>query len=757
MESMKKNLKKLFICVLVFSMISGYAGSGTVYADHDSVKTLKAEASSDHASPGYRALPGEFEIPIAGKRDGRFIRGLSQTDIHNLKKYNGKEMEKLPPVRDQGPYGTCWAFATIGAIESDLIHDGAVSRNEIDLSELHLAYYFAHYNDPKGLSKDRVRIESTDPLAYLGTGGNPYTAARVLTSLVGSVKETDAPYSSLSGYKPGTGDAVSKDYAQVRNFYIISYNELDAIKSAILAHGGVATMYYENSSGYNSEHNSYCHTDTDINHTIVLVGWDDEFPKDHFTIKPKGDGAWLVRNSWGSDDYEHSGYFWISYYDAGLLAYKGVVAIDASLDLYDNCYAYDRNPLSDQPCESDSGMVIEQEYSVAGGETIRAVGFEMLSANVNAEITVTNKLTGKVAKGSVTTSYSGFYTAALNSPLDVKYDADVIVSIKYTTSDNSPVRFFLEEPKIEGSFGALIFTAECDKGCTIDGEKQPCDSRIKLYTDRRDIPTTKCSVSFNPNGGSGKMSPQSMSDGQATTLNANTFTKSGYSFTGWNTKADGSGISYGNKSKITVYRDTILYAQWKAIPKTSIAKAKITLSKSEFTYNAKKQKPTIKKVVVAGKTLRNGTDYSATWSDASSKNAGTYSITLQGKGLYKGQAKIKYKIKKASNSLKVSAKSKTVKIKYSALRTKAQSIKPSAIYKFSDKKKTKGTVTYSLVSAKKSGKSFKKSFSADKNTGQIKAKKGLKKGSYKLTVNVSAGDKNHKTVTNKVSFTVKIS
>ena len=69
-------------------------------------------------------------------------------------------------------------------------------------------------------------------------------------------------------------------------------------------------------------------------------------------------------------------------------------------------------------------------------------------------------------------------------------------------------------------------------------------------------------LSFDSNGGSGSMSSQTVTEGQATTLNANSFTRTGYTFTGWNTKADGSGTAYGDGASISLSSNMTLYAQW---------------------------------------------------------------------------------------------------------------------------------------------------------------------------------------------------
>jgi len=71
-------------------------------------------------------------------------------------------------------------------------------------------------------------------------------------------------------------------------------------------------------------------------------------------------------------------------------------------------------------------------------------------------------------------------------------------------------------------------------------------------------------VSFDANGGSGSMSNQTVNSGVATAINTNSFTRSGHSFSGWNTAADGSGTAYSNGSNITTSSAVTLYAQWTA-------------------------------------------------------------------------------------------------------------------------------------------------------------------------------------------------
>lgn len=71
-------------------------------------------------------------------------------------------------------------------------------------------------------------------------------------------------------------------------------------------------------------------------------------------------------------------------------------------------------------------------------------------------------------------------------------------------------------------------------------------------------------VSFNANGGSGSMSSQTFSNGTSQALKANTFTRSGYEFTGWATSASGS-VVYSDQQSISLSANKTLYAVWKVI------------------------------------------------------------------------------------------------------------------------------------------------------------------------------------------------
>ena len=83
---------------------------------------------------------------------------------------------------------------------------------------------------------------------------------------------------------------------------------------------------------------------------------------------------------------------------------------------------------------------------------------------------------------------------------------------------------------------------------------------IQLY--KKETATPTHTIQFNNNGGSGTMNDQTVNEMEATTLTANTFTREGFEFDGWNTQPDGQGQYYADQATVYLTDDITLYAQW---------------------------------------------------------------------------------------------------------------------------------------------------------------------------------------------------
>ena len=102
------------------------------------------------------------------------------------------------------------------------------------------------------------------------------------------------------------------------------------------------------------------------------------------------------------------------------------------------------------------------------------------------------------------------------------------------------------------------------------------------YTYAPDDPVTptQATVTFDANGGTGAMDALPVTVGETATPPANAFTRDGYAFTGWNTKADGTGTAYADLAEVEVTEDLTLYAQWtKAAPQGAPKAAATSTSK----------------------------------------------------------------------------------------------------------------------------------------------------------------------------------
>lgn len=89
------------------------------------------------------------------------------------------------------------------------------------------------------------------------------------------------------------------------------------------------------------------------------------------------------------------------------------------------------------------------------------------------------------------------------------------------------------------------------------------DVEVTAIFKEKPAPVTTCSVSFKANGGSGTMDSVTGEKDSTVKLPANKFTRTGYTFTGWNTDKDGKGTSYADKASLKLDSDITLYAQWK--------------------------------------------------------------------------------------------------------------------------------------------------------------------------------------------------
>ncbi|MBO4824535.1 MAG: InlB B-repeat-containing protein [Lachnospiraceae bacterium] len=398
--------------------------------------------------PGYVPNPNEQPAEEIRQRSGIFRAApLEAKYIPDIK----------VSLRNQNPYGTCWAFASTALAELYMDRHYGLTP---DYSELHLAYFcYRPVIDPLGGLDGDISDSSWD---FLNGGGNAENAGFTFASWRGVATEKNVPYYDAR-YIERTGvdaDLAYDDAIHLRNFYEINiHKNPEIVKKLVKENGGVVVSYYSadgyspvtNSQVYNSNHNCYYNPDAeDSNHSVTIVGWDDNFPKEYFSKTPAKDGAWLIRNSWTTGSYadnqNYRGYFWMSYCDKSISDNVCAFTFD-DVELYDNNYQYDGSPLNMwYSYSSITAANVFTAKACSAGEQLKAVSFHTTSANFTAEIEIytpsdANKPnSGRLlATKTYSSDYPGYHTVDLDTPVALEPGEKFSVVVKITAAGGSSI------------------------------------------------------------------------------------------------------------------------------------------------------------------------------------------------------------------------------------------------------------------------------------------------------------------------------
>ena len=405
--------------------------------------------------------------------------------------------DSYPSIRNQSPYGTCWGFAPTSLAElSVLNNDGTL----LDLSELHSVYFAYHYTSADG--KDGVKYLPTASYNYLSMGGDPSFIYHTYANWVGAADEKTAPYSEAAATLESglSNDIAMNDSAHLRNFYIVNKADRKYIKQLIKEYGGVGMSYYDDNQYYDYSTNSYYSTMSDnTNHAISVVGWDDDK-----VTNSSNKGAWLVRNSWGSNEYSHFGYFWMSYDEPSI--YDRVYALDcvsdtgsSDDDFYDHNYQYDLSAYSQYGwIGNGTSSTIANIFTATGTQLLKAVGVETQNPNINYTVSIytdiadsSNPESGTLVRtqtGSFT--YQGFHTIKMDNPLTLTKGETFSVVIKLESMDGKSGAYYVMESKYNLGNAASWYCGG-EKGQSFYYnygwrdmvESMGANVRIKAYTD----------------------------------------------------------------------------------------------------------------------------------------------------------------------------------------------------------------------------------------------------------------------------------
>lgn len=285
------------------------------------------------------ALPS---LPIPGARASAVVPAEEKAQEALPDYYDLREEGLVTEVKDQGRNETCWAFALASVMESNALVRGYGTN---DVSEYQIAYALSH------------QLDLDDDLA---SGEGPWCTDDWLEGIFAESlsselmrgfaiqSEEDFPYTDIREPLPEKG--FSQDgLLYVDSCYTVPMTETDTIKRMVMQNGALymnicAASWWELPSIYDWEVNAAYlpeYGERKNDHFVAIVGWDDHYSKDHFLTTPPGDGAWIMKNSWGPA-YGFEGFFYLSYYDASVNPDNCATSITVkNKRTYDRIYQYD--------------------------------------------------------------------------------------------------------------------------------------------------------------------------------------------------------------------------------------------------------------------------------------------------------------------------------------------------------------------------------------------------------------------------------
>ena len=342
--------------------------------------------------------------------------------------YDLRTKNKLTAVRNQGGANSCWAFATYGSLESNL--------------------KTAETND---FSENNLKNRSGFDWAPDG-GGNEYMSIAYLSRWEGPVSEKDDPYNDDSTTSPKES---AQKHVQEALMFGADNNYTD-LKQALMKNGAVFTAMYYQDDYYDSKNATYYYPGSEAaNHAVVIVGWDDNFDKNKFSNAsssvPPINGAFIVRNSWGSD-WGDKGYFYVSYYDT-IIGSENVVFNNAEpISNYTSVYQYDTLGQTNAvffPSNPETAW-FANVFTANSNDALSAVSFYTNGPDSKYEVWLYDYGQGTLSKNKRLTSgtieYAGYHTVQIVNSIALTSGSKFAVAVKLTTPGDDIKPLAIEEP-----------------------------------------------------------------------------------------------------------------------------------------------------------------------------------------------------------------------------------------------------------------------------------------------------------------------
>ena len=396
----------------IYSYVTLYDIRNSQFKNNDIYTRFDQNKSRITNCGDYKATINDKEIEYVTRYSGEQII-LNPLPISGSAKdsyFNLNDLGLVTPVKDQGSMGSCWAFGAAGAFESAYLIATGI---EIDISE----------NNIQNLGLPYTEFGQT----ALTEGGTLDMSTSYFVSWLGAIKSTDDFYDELGKvsalkYSPDAIHAVDAVY--------INITDKNAIKEHLTKYGAMNLFVYgadSSDKSYSDVYKSVYNSKYNGNHYVTLVGWDDSFSKNNFATKAPGNGAWICKNSWGSN-WGDGGYFYLSYYDKSLKSNAVGFKFD-NVERYETLY---QNEVSGEYGYNPKYYTYGQLFNASEmGEIIAAVGTYFEKAN--SPYTISVFINGRPAyTQSGMTNHAGYETVKLNKYITA--DPNSTFEIRITAS-----------------------------------------------------------------------------------------------------------------------------------------------------------------------------------------------------------------------------------------------------------------------------------------------------------------------------------
>lgn len=444
---MKKRLAAGIIGIAVMTAFYGEAGAAVSYAGQEALSLPSIQQTGEmklqDGKPCFEKRDPSLLKPkgtLAGKASGEAA----------LSCFSLIDEGKVANVRTQGNSDNCWSYGALASMESGLIAAGHAART-INLSENHLTWF--SYKGANTLTKNLYAGKDTFTASKspYKEGGNRSMATATLARWFGAADESRAssPSTLSSGIRTAS-DIHLKNADYLPDPTTAAGRK--CIKQYLTTKGAVDISYYDDSRYLKKSKSAYyCSTNAIANHEVAIVGWNDQFSKKNFASQPPGNGAWIVRNSWGSA-WGNGGYFYLSYYDKSLEepTFFEAEAKDyrkGSTDgRYSGIYQYDGVGPGDAEFGMSARVSAANRYIARQDELIQAVGTYTSAAGSTVNVSVyaspasADPESGvKQYSGSFTLPYAGYHTLELGESIGIPkgYAFSVVLTTKYTSGGST--------------------------------------------------------------------------------------------------------------------------------------------------------------------------------------------------------------------------------------------------------------------------------------------------------------------------------